>query len=44
MDIYILTKFITLCCFVSELWVLNLKKEKKEKKMNKTPYHSSIHL
>ena len=32
-DIY---NLITVCCFVFELWVLNLKK----KNMNKTPYHS----
>ena len=31
----ILQNFITVCCFVFELWVLNLKKKKKEKeKMN----------
>ena len=39
-DIFILTDFITVCCFVFELWMLNLEKEK----MNKTPYNSPIHL
>ena len=36
-DIYILTNFITLCCFV-----LKKEEKKKKKKMNKTPYHSPI--
>ena len=40
-----LQNFITLCCLVFEL--CDLKEEKKkeeEKKMNKTLYHSPIHL
>ena len=45
MDIYILGNFITLCCLVFELRDLEKEKEKeKEKKMNKTLYHSPIHL
>ena len=39
MDIYVLTKFHYFYVVSFELWVLNLKK-----KMNKTPYHSPIHL
>ena len=44
-----LQNLITLCCLVFELRDLEekeeeKKKKKKKKKMNKTPYHSPIHL
>ena len=40
-----LQNFITLCCLVFELRDLEEKeKEEEEKKMNKTLYHSPIHL
>ena len=39
-----LQNFITLCSLVFELHNLEKKKKKKKKKMNKTLYHSPIHL
>ena len=39
-----LQNFITLCCLVFELRDLKEKEEKEKKKMNKTLYHSPIHL
>ena len=43
-DIYIVQNFITIRYFVFELREFNLKKKKEKEKMNKTPYHSPIHL
>ena len=39
-----LQNFITLCCLVFQLRDLEENKEKEEEKMNKTLYHSPIHV